>query len=164
MRKPSPSYDYSKFDPETGVQTHDESGSEIPDPNPMQPPVGYNRQPSLAEQIRAMVVSENLRREAEAAGMETFEEADDFDVGDDFEEERHSPYEGNFDPMTPHERAALSTQGRDVDKILTPEDVELATPKPKKTSQAKPARAATSGTPVSGALAEDQQSDLEDGD
>lgn len=155
MRKPSPSADYSKFDPETGEQTHDERGSEIPDPNPMQPPVGYNRQPSLAEQIRAMVVSENLRREAEAAGMETFEEADDFDVGDDFEEERHSPYEGNFDPMTPHERAALSTQGRDPSKILTPEDEATLAQKPKKTSEPKAPRAATSGTPVSGALAQD---------
>lgn len=156
-RKPAPSSDYSKFDPETGEQTHDERGSEIPDPNPMQPPVGYNPQPSLAQQIRQMIISDRLAREAAEAGMETFEEADDFEVGDDFEEERHSPYEGNFDPMTPHERAALSSQGKDPDKILTPEDEARFTPKPKKTS-----RAATSGAPVSEGLSpEDPSEDVE---
>lgn len=150
MRKPAPSTDYTKADQETGEIVHDEAGREIPDPNPMQPPVGYNRQPSLAEQIRAAVVSEKLREVALAAGVETFEEADDFDVGDDFEAERNSPYEANFDPMTPHERAALASQGRDLDSILTAEEKAALTPKPKKT-----ARAATSGTPVSAPLSGD---------
>ena len=163
MRKAQPSTDYAKFDPETGEQLHDERGYEIPDPNPMQPPVGYNPQPSLAQQIRQMILSQKLADEAAAAGLETFEEADDFDVGDDFDEERHSPYEGNFDPMTPHERAALSTAGRDPDKILTPEDEARFTPKPpKKPREPQASRAATSGTPVSGAVADDPQS--EDGD
>lgn len=79
--------------------THlDENGHEIMDPRPMAPPVGYNRQPSLTEQIRNMVRSEKLRQEAEAAGMETFEEADDFEVGDDYEPS--SPYEADFDLPT----------------------------------------------------------------
>lgn len=71
-------------------------GREIPDPTPIAPPIGYKRQPSLAEQIRAMVRSERLAQEAEQAGFETFEEADDFNVGDDFDP--HSPYENDFDP------------------------------------------------------------------
>lgn len=71
-------------------------GKEILDPTPLAPPVGYFRQPSLTEQIRQMVLSERLRQEAEAAGMESFEEADDFDVGDDFDPT--SPYEQDFDP------------------------------------------------------------------
>lgn len=132
MRKPAPSTDYSKAD-QHGEIVHDERGREIPDPTPMQPPVGYNRQPSLSEQIRAMVVSEKLRLEAQAAGLETFEEADDFDVGDDFEQERSSPYEANFDPMTPQERAALASQGRDTDRILTAAEKAALSPKPKKT-------------------------------
>lgn len=74
----------------------DSEGREILDPTPMEPPVGYSRQPSLSEQIREMVRSEKLRQEAEAAGMETFEEADDFDVGDDYDPT--SPYENDFDP------------------------------------------------------------------
>lgn len=124
MRHPKPSEDYSKFSTDTGEQIHDDRGREIPSPLPMAPPVGFVRQPSLSEQIRAMVRSEKLRQEAEAAGAETFEEADDFDIGDDFEPS--SPYEANFDPMTPAERAALESQGRDVDRILGP------VPKPKK--------------------------------
>lgn len=114
--------DYSKFDPETGEQIHDQQGREIPDPTPMQPPLGYKRQDTLAMQMRQMIISDRLAREAAAAGAETFEEADDFEVGDDWDQEKHSPYEANFDPMTPEERAALDSQGRDPDRILTPEE------------------------------------------
>lgn len=73
----------------------DERGREMPSPLPIAPPVGYKKSPSIAEQIRAMVISEKLKEEARAAGKETFEEADDFDVDDDFDPS--SPYEANFD-------------------------------------------------------------------
>lgn len=43
-----------------------------------------------------MVRSERLAAEAAAAGYESFEEADDFEVGDDFDPS--SPYETDFDP------------------------------------------------------------------
>lgn len=63
---------------------------------PVAPPVGYVKQPSLAERIRAMVRSEHLRQAAEAGGYETFEESEDFEVGDDYDP--RSPYEEQFDP------------------------------------------------------------------
>lgn len=75
---------------------------EVPNPTPMAPPVGYKRQPSLAEQIRAMVRSEQLKAAAEAKGFETFEESDDFEV-DDFDPS--SPYEEIFDPVEDLRRA-----------------------------------------------------------
>lgn len=75
----------------------DEHGREIADPTPIAPPIGYNKQPSMMENIRNMIRSERLRQEVEAAGAETFEEADDFDVGEDFDPT--SPYEENFDPV-----------------------------------------------------------------
>lgn len=75
----------------------DEHGRELMDPTPIAPPIGYKKSPSIAEQIRAMVRSEKLRQEAEAEGYETFEEADDFDVGDDFDPK--SPYEEVFEPL-----------------------------------------------------------------
>lgn len=131
-RKTKPSDDYSKFDPETGEQTHDQAGREIPDSEPMQPPLGYTRQPTLAQQMREQIIGYNLAKAAREAGAETFEEADDFAIGDDWEAEKHSPYEANFDPMTPEERAALSTQGKDPDKILTKEEKEHFSQKPKK--------------------------------
>lgn len=76
--------------------TLDPQGREVPDPTPMAPPIGYKRTPSLAEQIREMVRSERLAMEAAAAGFESFEEADDFEVGDDFDPS--SPYEEQFEP------------------------------------------------------------------
>lgn len=74
----------------------DENGKFYGNPTPVAPPVGYKKQPSLHDQIREMVRSEKLRQEVEEAGFETMEEADDFDVGDDYDPT--SPYEHNFDP------------------------------------------------------------------
>lgn len=76
-------------------------GREIPDPTPLAPSVGFIQQPSMIDNIRNMIRSERLRQEAEAAGYETPEEADDFDVGDDYDPT--SPYEHDFDiPGPPH--------------------------------------------------------------
>lgn len=83
---------------QNGELIMDDQGREVPDPIPLEPPVGYFRQPSLAEQIREMVRSEKLRLEAEAAGYESFEEADDFDVEDDDSFDPSTPYENDFDP------------------------------------------------------------------
>lgn len=66
-------------------------GQEILDPTPMAPPIGYKKQPTMVDHIRAMIASERLAQEAAAAGAETFEEADDFDVDDD--PEISTPYE-----------------------------------------------------------------------
>lgn len=74
-------------------------GREYLDPTPIAPPIGYTRTKSLAEQIRDMVRSENLRQLAEAAGHESFEEADDFDMPDG--NDPTSPYEEDFDPPSP---------------------------------------------------------------
>lgn len=77
----------------------DKRGHELHDPVPLEPPLGYKRTPSLSEQIRTMVRGEALKRAALEAGAETFEEADDFDVGDDHDP--RSPYEEIFDPPVP---------------------------------------------------------------
>lgn len=77
----------------------DKNGYELHDPVPIEPPLGYKRTPSLSEQMRDMVRGEALRRAALEAGAETFEEADDFDVGDDYDP--RSPYEEIFDPPAP---------------------------------------------------------------
>lgn len=78
-------------------QKYDENGGEIMDPTPIAPPIGYKKSLSIAEQIRQMIKSEKLRQEAEEAGYETFEEADDFDVDDDFDP--RSPFEEIFEPI-----------------------------------------------------------------
>lgn len=70
-------------------------GKEHLDPTPISVPIGWKRPLTLNEQIRQMVRSEELRRFALSSDQETFEEADDFDVGDDFDPT--APYEQDFD-------------------------------------------------------------------
>lgn len=66
-----------------------EGSQYFPDPTPVAPPIGYKKQPSMVDIIR-----EQIRLAGEASksqGFETFEEADDFDVDDDYDP--RSPYE-----------------------------------------------------------------------
>jgi len=78
----------------------DEKGREILDGRPMEPPVGYNPQPSLMDKIRKMVHDAQIQRDLDKAGAETFDEANDFDVGDDYDPS--SPWEQYYEP-TPFE-------------------------------------------------------------
>jgi len=80
-------------------------GQEVPDPVPMAPPIGYKKEPSMTERIRAMVRSEHVRLAAMKAGAETFEEADDFEIGDDYDPT--SPFEEVFDPVDKDARMLL---------------------------------------------------------
>lgn len=74
----------------------DEAGHEIPDSRPVALPTGFKKPESLHAQIQRLVRT-HISREAQEQGMETFDEADDFDVDDDFDP--HTPYEMEFDPM-----------------------------------------------------------------
>lgn len=99
-----------QVDPKTGevfeaVKRLDEFGQEIPDPRPVRIPAGFRRPETLAEQVQRLVRT-HISRDAEQNGMETWEEANDFDVDDDFDPS--TPYETFFDPvlgreLTPHE-------------------------------------------------------------
>lgn len=60
----------------------DDQGRQIPDPRPVEVPVEFQRPLSLQEEIKRYVRQELGRRAADA-GAESFEESDDFDVGDD---------------------------------------------------------------------------------
>jgi len=97
----------------------DAYGREMPDPTPIAPPVGYTKQPTMVDHVRALV-ARHISEAAAGAGAESFEEANDFEVGDDYEPE--TPYEqlgvegelGALPPevarMTPAERAELIRQ------------------------------------------------------
>lgn len=116
--------------------TLDKTGAEIMDPQSLAPPLGFVRRPPLAEQIRDMVRSEHLRQAAEGSGLETFEEADDFDIPDD-PPDPQSQWENEFDPpiseLLEAGRAALS-QGREapagsnLDGLLQGDNPDEATP------------------------------------
>lgn len=67
------------------------------DPVGIAPPVGYKRNPTIAETVRDLIRSEKLKNAMLEAGEETFEEADDFEVDDEPPLPPHL-YEPNFDP------------------------------------------------------------------
>lgn len=60
----------------------DDRGRELPDDTPVDVPLNYKRPPTIQEMIRAHIRTE-LSRQAVDDGAESFEEADDFDVGSD---------------------------------------------------------------------------------
>lgn len=74
----------------------DADGNEVLDRTPIAIPAGFKRPESLQEQIQRCV-RHSLSEMSAAAGGETFEEADDFEVDD--EVDPASPYETFFDPV-----------------------------------------------------------------
>lgn len=74
----------------------DENGREVLDDTPVALPVSFKRPPTLQEQMRAMIKQMSI--EASQEGAETLEEADDFDIGDDYDPT--SPYEVHFDHLS----------------------------------------------------------------
>lgn len=75
-----------------------QNGIEVPDPEPAFVPTGLAKQESIQQMIRRMIRTE-ASLHADSLGQETFEEADDFDIGDDDEFESAYVYEENFDPL-----------------------------------------------------------------
>lgn len=98
-------------------------GAEIPDPTPIAPPVGYKRQPTMVDHIRAMVRSERLAQEAAAQGKETFEESEDFDDPDD-PDDLSSNWENEYDPPVSELTAAVeeAAEARKPKKPAAPKD------------------------------------------
>jgi len=79
------------------MNTFDEQGREIPVRGKIAIPIGFHTPPSLQEQIRRFIRIEASNMAA-AAGHETFEESDDFDVDDD------------VDFKSPHEMTELQEE------------------------------------------------------
>lgn len=69
----------------------DKMGREIPDPTPLEIPAGMTRPESLIETMRRLIRVEVSQR-AEAAGLESFDEAFDFDMDDDAFELAETPH------------------------------------------------------------------------
>lgn len=105
--------------------TYNEHGHEVPDPVPVSVPAHLTRPPTLQEQIRRLIRVE-ASRVAAAQGHETFEEADDFEVGDDFDP--RSPWELNYDQeLEPH-----------LDPLPSATEEVALVPKPDAPNQAPP--------------------------
>lgn len=92
---------------ENGVIRQDEKGREVPDPTPVEIPLGMKRPETLAEQVQRLV-RRQVSEYAAMHGHETFEEADDLEVDDDFDPS--TPYELEFDPVLGREITAADFQ------------------------------------------------------
>lgn len=95
-------------------------GHELPNPQPLEPPLGFVPQETIFEQMRQMVLREMDNREEE---LETEEEANDFDIGDDFDPT--SPWEIGFEPTRPWAETLREIQEsvkRDVPDLPEPRD------------------------------------------
>lgn len=91
------------------VGKFNERGEELVDGRPMEPPLGHVETIPLAEQIAQAVRAAAFQKAISEAGGETFEESEDFDVGDDFDPS--SPYEAFFEPITEREFDRLAAAG-----------------------------------------------------
>lgn len=96
----------------TKMPTLNERGHEILDPTPVAIPVGFKKPLSLEERMIRFIRSERVRAHLDQSGHETFEEADDFNVGEDFDPV--SPYEEHFDHLQNYEndKAARAARSR----------------------------------------------------
>lgn len=72
------------------------TGSEIPDPTPLEIPAGF-KIPETAEQRFQRMVRHSMSEWAKSHEAETFDEADDFEVEDEYDPT--SRYETAFDPV-----------------------------------------------------------------
>lgn len=79
-----------------GLSYIDKNGSEIPDSRPAELPVGFVHPESIQDTIRRLITDPRIREELDGEQMESFDEADDFDIEDDVPQ---SPHEENFDPL-----------------------------------------------------------------
>jgi len=81
---------------------YDEKGRELPDDTPVSVPVGFKRPESIHEMIRRYVRSEQFAQKAQQAGVDTEEEANDFDIDD--EEDPAEKF------LTRHEIASMAAE------------------------------------------------------
>lgn len=92
----------------------DKDGREILDTTPVAIPLRLRRIDTIVDTVRNVIASERYKAYANEMGVETPEEADDFDVGDDYDP--RSPYELTYD----QELEGLYADGKGPD--YTPRD------------------------------------------
>lgn len=85
---------------------------EYPDPTPVEVPLGFRRPPTLQEEIQRLIRVQ-MSQQARDTGLETFEEANDFEVDED------------PDPLSQYEVVEMAPEPP------TAQEVDEAAPAPK---------------------------------
>lgn len=84
------------MDSRNRLSAYNERGEEVPDSRPTQLAIDFKAPAPLNDRIDQLVHNALMQRDLDAAGMETFAEADDFET-EDFDP--LTPYEDAFDPL-----------------------------------------------------------------
>lgn len=92
-------------------------GQEVPDPTPVAMPLGHINPEPLEVRMRRMIQME-MSQEAMRQGYESFEEANDFNVGDG-DDERFTDEDDIFTPNDPHVQNAFEREEPVVRERLT---------------------------------------------
>lgn len=110
---------------------YNERGEELPDPTPMEMPVGFSRPPTLSELVARLVIDPNTQAEIMRAGIESEEEANDFDVEDEMPDPT-SPFQDPASVITDADEIRHGFRVRpDVTALLDKARVESAEAKKK---------------------------------
>lgn len=83
---------------------HAPDGTERPDTRPLMVRLGFRKPLTLAEQIARFTQSPDWSEAMKARNIDTFDEADDFDIGDPEPDGINTPYEAAFDKIAPQTR------------------------------------------------------------
>lgn len=86
-----------ELDEREGRKRFNTKGAEISDRTPVAMPLGWKRPESIEEKMRR-IIRESLSQRAMEEGFETFDESDDFDMGDE---------DGLPMPYSPHEMTTM---------------------------------------------------------
>lgn len=81
-----------------GLPRLNDKGAEVPDPVPIELPAGFSIPETIAQSIQRLVRGA-VSRAAHEQGLETFEESEDFDMDEEEDDDKTSPYETHFDPV-----------------------------------------------------------------
>ena len=111
------------------------------DPTPPAIPLKWKRPPTLQEQVARMVHSEQFKQYMEREGFETIDEAEDFEVGDDYVPE--APHELVYDhdlgkEVSKREKANLDRDREKFDNYARQELAKKRAAKKEKKEEAAP--------------------------
>lgn len=103
------------------LSTYNDAGQEICDPDPLSIPVKFRRPMSVAEEVAKLMRNPEFRRRLDDLGLESFDEADDFNIPDD-PIDPLTPYEDGFEPGADGMAARLDEIKHGIVSDVKPED------------------------------------------
>lgn len=127
--------------------------AESPDPRPIEMPIGMKKPESLQQMMIRMIHDADFQRRMREQGVETIDEADDFELEEDEDRTPRTPYELEFDQETnreylPAEKAMIDEARAAFDKHVKEKRKRAAIAKQKDQKQVATATQPEPSQPV----------------